>query len=110
MNRNPNKASDDAHLLIGQALGQTYRRLNRTENYVEIPPAFAHHDSDGAVWTIGFTLNPHCHNIFAPEYNVLRNDIDVGQFAARIVIDRGVVTLYGQDGRRQFSRNRKFFL
>jgi hypothetical protein len=102
-------SNDDAHLLIGKALGNTYRRINRTENYTEIPPAFALHDSDGAVWTLGFKLNPNG-LLNVPEFNVLRNDVDTKEFASKIVMEHGVATLYGRVGRRQFSRNRKAFI
>jgi hypothetical protein len=110
----PAKGSDDAHLLVGKALGNTYRRLNRSENYQEVPPAFAVHDSDGAVWTLGFQYNPDCYGIPGKrdvlEFNVLRNDVDTGEFASRIVMEAGIATLYGRRGRRRFSRSRKAFI
>jgi hypothetical protein len=96
--------SDDDHLLIGRALGQTYRRENKTDADVVIPPAFLITDSDGAAWTFGSEYNTD------GEINVLRNDVDTGEFAQRIEYRRGVVTLYGRSGRKRFSRSRRHFI
>jgi hypothetical protein len=107
-------SNDDAHLLIGKALGTTYRRLNKTENYREVPGDFAVHDSDGAVWTLGFEYNTDCFGVAGKrdtlEFNVLRNDVDMKEFASRIVMEGGVLTIYGRAGRRRFSRSRKTFI
>jgi hypothetical protein len=97
-------SDDDAHLLIGRALGQTWRRADKSESSVCIPPALIVVDSDGAVWTLGFSSNAFM------EFNVLRNDIDVGEFASKIEYLRGVVTLYSSAGRKQFSRNRRHII
>jgi hypothetical protein len=96
-------ADDDAHLLIGRALGQTWRRENKTESYVCIPPALIITDSDGAVWTAGFRF-------VNGEFNVLRNDIDTGEFAYLVEYLHGVVRFYGKSGRRVFSRNRRHII
>jgi hypothetical protein len=98
------KSSDDAHLLIGRALGQTWRRNDPTEPYTVVPPALVVTDSDGATWTFGTEFSVH------GEINVLRNDVDVGEFAERIEYRRGVVRLYGKCGMRTFSRSRKHFI
>lgn len=98
------KSHDDNHLLLGRALGQTFRRENKTEPYVVIPPALVITDSDGATWTLGTEYNVHF------EFNVLRNDRDTGEFAERIEYRQGVVTLYGKAGRRTFSRSRRHFI
>ena len=95
---------DDDHLLIGRANGVTFRRENKTESYVVIPPAYIITDSDGATWTFGIEFNTH------GEINVLRNDIDTGEFAQRIEYRRGVVRLYGKAGMRAFSRSRRHFI
>lgn len=100
----PVRSDDDAHLLIGRALGQTYRRNDKTESYVSVPPAFLITDSDGAAWTFGMTYNAH------GEVNVLRNDVDTGEFAERIEYRDGVVRLFGRDGRRSFSRSRRHLI
>lgn len=97
-------SDDDAHLLIGRALGQTWRRADKTESSVSIPPALVIVDSDGAAWTVGFE-----HNVYG-EFNVLRNDIDTGEFAERIEYRRGVVRLYGKSGQRVFSRYRRHII
>lgn len=96
--------SDDDHLLIGRALGQTWRRENKTESYVRMPPALVITDSDGATFTFGNEFNTH------GEINILRNDVDTGEFAQYADYQRGVLRLYGKSGTRVFSRNRRHFI
>ncbi len=96
--------SDDDHLLIGHAGGQTVRRNDKSESYVVIPPAYVITDSDGAMWTAGFTMTPY------GEFNVLRNDVDTGEYAERIEYRNGVVRLFGKGRMRVFSRNRRHFI
>lgn len=96
--------SDDDHLLIGRALGVNYRRENKTEAYVCIPPALIITDSDGGTWTFGTEFNAY------GEINVLRNDVNMGEFAQRIDYRGGVVRLYGKGGTRSFSRSRRHFI
>jgi hypothetical protein len=96
---------DDDHLLIGRALGVTYRRFDKTESdSVVVPPALIITDSDGSTWTFGFTYNVY------GEINVLRNDVDTGEFAQRIEYRKGVVKLFGKSGWRSFSRSRRHFI
>lgn len=95
--------SDDDHLLIGRALGQTWRRANVTEAYVSIPPALIIMDSDGAVWTAGRQVSP-------DEFIVLRNDLHVGETAQFVEYNNGLVRLFGRTGWRSFSRNRRHFI
>lgn len=95
---------DDDHLLIGRANGVAFKRENKTENYVVIPPAYIITDSDGGTWTFGTEFNTY------DEINVLRNDVDTGEFAQRIEYNKGVVTLHGRGGRRSFSRSRRHFI
>ncbi len=97
----------DRDLLIGKALGAVYRRENKTEPYVCIPPAFMISDSDGAVFTFGFNYRIHNGEY---EFNVLRNDIDTGEMAKRIEYRKGVVRIFGQYGWKTFSRNRTGFI
>lgn len=96
--------SDDDHLLIGRAGGVTYRRENKTEAYVVIPPAYIITDADGGTWTFGTEFNS------LGEINVLRNDINTGEFASRIEYRRGVVRLFGKVGTRSVSRSRRHFI
>lgn len=96
--------SDDDHLLIGRANHVTYRRDNKTESYVVIPPAYIITDSDGAAWTFGSEFNTY------GEINVLRNDTNTGEFAQKIEYQRGIVRIFGRSGWRSFSRNRKHFI
>jgi hypothetical protein len=96
--------SDDTHLLIGRLQGIDFRRENKTESYVRIPPALLITDSDGAAWSFGFEFNAH------GEINVLRNDVPTGEFAKFIEYRKGVVWLFGQAGWRHVSRNRRHFI
>ena len=100
-------SDDDAHLLIGRALGQTWRRNDKTEAYVCIPPAMIITDSDGATWTLGFRYVIHNHEY---EFNVLRNDVDTDEMAKRIEYTKGVVRIFGHYGWKSFSRNRRHFI
>lgn len=106
------KSSDDAHLLIGQALGQTVRREDRTESYVCVPPACYITDDDGAIFTMGFDYVEFPRHY---EFMVMRNDKPTGQFAERIEYTRtsghsGVVRIFGRDGTRILSRDKSTFL
>ncbi len=106
------RSSDDAHLLIGKALGEVIRREDRTESYVCCPPACYITDDDGAVFTLGFDYIEHPRHY---EFMVLRNDVPTGQFAERIEYTRraghsGTVRLFGKDGVRTFSRNKSCFI
>lgn len=96
--------SDDDHLLIGRALGQTWRRENKTESYVRMPPALVITDSDGGTFTFGTDYNAY------GEINLLRNDVNTEEFVTYAEYLGGVVWLYGRAGRRRFSRNRRHFI
>lgn len=96
--------SDDDHLLIGRALGVTYRRADKTDSYVVVPPALIITDTDGGTFTFGTEFNAY------GEINVLRNDVATGEFAQRIEYRGGVVRLYGKGGTRSFSRSRRHFI
>lgn len=96
--------SDDDHLLIGRANGVTFRRDDKSESDVVIPPAYIITDSDGGTWTFGNEFSVH------GEINVLRNDIDTGEFAQKIEYRKGRVWLFGKSGWRHFSRSRKCFI
>ncbi len=97
----------DKAMLTGVINGVRYERANKTELDVEIPPAFIITDSDGAAWTIGTEYMMHNGEY---EFNVLRNDVDTGEMAKRIVYRRGVVCIYGHYGWKRFSRNRRHFI
>lgn len=97
----------DKHILVGRIGGARYERANPTEAYVEVPPAFLITDSDGACWTFGSQYATHNGEF---EFNVLRNDVDTGEVAKRIVYRQGVVKIFGHYGWKSFSRNRKHFI
>lgn len=103
----PRKSSDDAHLLIGRALGQTVRRENDTESSVCCPPAAYITDRSGAIWTLGFDYIEYPYKY---EFMVLRNDQKTGQFAEKIEYRNGIVRLFGKDGTRTVSRDGKSFI
>lgn len=95
----------DSELLLGRAGGATFRRENATEAYVEVPPAYVITDSSGATWTLG------AHYIQrgqAFEFGVMRNDVYVGEMAAKIVYRLGKVRIFGADGWRVWTG--KFFV
>lgn len=96
--------TDDDHLLIGRLNGHTFRRENKTESYVTVPPALFINDSDGVVWTVGLELNAY------REFNVIRNDVDTREFAQLIEYKLGVVRLFGRYGWRTLSRSRRHFI
>lgn len=90
----------DKDILAGTVNGQRYERENRSERDVEIPPAFLITDADGGMWSFGTEYATRNGQF---EFNVLRNDMDVGETASRIVYRGGVVTIYGSEGRRRWS-------
>lgn len=90
----------DKHILAGTVNGLRYERENRSENYVEIPPAHVITDERGGMWTFGTEYAMHNGQL---EFNVLRNDADTGETAQKIVCRKGVVTIFGRDGWRRWS-------
>lgn len=97
----------DKDMLAGVINGARYERENRSENDVEIPPAHIITDSDGAAWTIGTEYVIHNGEF---EFNVMRNDVDTGEMAKRIVYTKRVVCIFGHYGWKRFSRNRRHFI
>lgn len=113
---NRRKSSDDAHLLIGRALGETIRREDITESYVVSPPALYITDDDGATFMLGHDYTEHWRaGACVYEWMVMRNDRPTGQFATHIEYRRssgtaGIVTIFGCDGKRAWSRNKSSFI
>jgi len=97
----------DDELLVGFIQGKRYERENKTENDVEIPPAFIITDSDGAAWTFGPQYAVHNGEF---EFSVMRNDVDTEEVAKRIVYRKGVVWIFGSYGWKRFSRSRRHFI
>lgn len=97
----------DRHILSGVINGVRYERADKTEAYVEIPPAFIITDSDGAAWTFGTQYEVHNGEY---QFNVMRNDVDTGEVAKRIVYQKGVVSIFGSYGWKRFSRSRRHFI
>lgn len=94
-------------MLVGHIHGLRYERQNPSESYVEIPPAFIITDVDGSAWTFGAQYAQHGSDF---EFAVMRNDVDTGEVAKRIVYQKGVVSIFGHYGWKRFSRNRKVFI
>jgi hypothetical protein len=90
----------DSILLTGTVNGARYQRENRSERDVEIPPAYLITDDVGAMWSFGTNYAIHNGEF---EFNVIRNDVDTGETAKRIVYRGGVVTIYGSAGRRRWT-------
>lgn len=90
----------DSELLIGRINGLRYEREERSQPDVEIPPAQLITDELGGMWTLGTEYEVRDGNF---EFNVLRNDVDTGEMAAKIVYRQGRVWLYGRDGRRWWT-------
>lgn len=90
----------DTTLLKGRAFGETYLRENQTQSYVEIPPAAIITASDGSTWTLGTEYVQHGAEY---QFNVLRNDVDTGEFASRVVYQRGKVRIFGRGGWRVWT-------
>lgn len=97
----------DKHLLAGVIGGARFERESKTESYVEIPPAFLITDSDGAAWTFGAQYELHNGEY---QFSVMRNDVDTGEVAKRIVYRKGAVCIFGSYGWKRFSRSRRHFL
>lgn len=87
----------DSQLLVGSADGVRFYRENATQPYVEIPPAYVITDTSGATWTLG---NEYVNPGWNIEFNVMRNSVDTGEFASRIVYQRGKVRIFGKAGWR----------
>lgn len=91
----------DSVLLTGRIGGARYERENPSESYVEIPPAFVITDTQGGMWSLGTKF------ITAPsgnlEFNVIRNDLDLDEYAQKIVYQRGRVRIFGRHGWRVWN-------
>jgi hypothetical protein len=86
----------DSQLLVGKAVGTIFTRERNTEPYVCIPPALIITDFSGATWTLGFRSLP----AMPMFYNVLRDDIDTGEYAEKIEYLRGQVRIWTVLGRK----------
>jgi hypothetical protein len=90
----------DSILLTGAINGTRYERENPSESYVEIPPAYVITDERGGMWSFGTEYVLHDGEF---EFNVIRNDVDTGETAKRIVYLRGRVRIFGRDGWRVWT-------
>lgn len=67
-----------------------------TENYVSTPPALIVLEGNGIVWSLGFN------RIFGPRgeyaFDVLRNEVWVGEWASRIERRAGRIRIFTIDG------------
>jgi hypothetical protein len=88
----------DSVLLEGRALQTTYIRENATQPYVSVPPALIITDSNGATWTLGFEYLHVRGQLF---FNVLRNDLNTGEFASNIEYRQGKIRIQSSEGIRK---------
>jgi len=86
---------------------RSYERENRSENDVEIPPAFIITDSDGAAWTIGTEYVMHNGEFEFKRPAQRRRYRGDGE---RIVYRKRVVCIFGHYGWKRFSRSRRHFI
>ena len=91
----------DSVLLSGTVNGARYERENRSEEYVEIPPAYMITDETGAMWSFGTEYATGRDGHF--EFNVLRNDVDTGEVASKITYRQRRVVIHGSAGRRVWT-------
>lgn len=102
------QAAIKAGLLAGSLDGVRYERIDKSESYTTIPPSLIITDSDGAMWGLG---NEYVYKSDGYlEFNVLRNDVDMGEIAERIEYQKGIVRIFGSAGWRTFSRSRRYFI
>jgi hypothetical protein len=80
---------------VGTLNGYKYRRVNKSENYVRIPPALMITDDRGDVWSIG---NEYVQNGWRLFWNVLRNDKDTGEMAEYVEFNKGRVRIFSPSG------------
>ncbi len=97
----------DSALLKGRALKTTYLRENATQPYVTIPPALIITDSNGATWTLGFSyIEKWIRGEKVFYFNVLRNDVDTGEFSEKIDYRQGKIRIFSSDGTQKVWRER----
>jgi hypothetical protein len=82
---------------VGIADGQKFFRQDRTEADVEVPPAYIITDGRGDTWTLGVRYNRDY------EFDVCRNDASTGEFASKIVMQRGQVRIFTRTGWKAWS-------
>lgn len=97
-----------AGLLSGKVMGTRYERINVSENGTEIPPAYLITDSEGGCWSLGNEYA--CKRDGYLEFNVLRDDVDMDVVAEKIVYKEGRVWIFGSDGWKHWSYNRRHFI
>lgn len=88
-------------LLTGTLDGILYSRENPSEPYVEIPPARVITDTSGAMWSFGQSYVKLDNGYY--EFNVIRNDRDLDEYAQKIVYQKGRVRIFGKDGWRVWN-------
>src|SRR3990167_5811904 len=80
-----------------------------TESYVSSPPAAVIIDDAGDVWTLGLTMRRQQSTTggIAPNgeyaFNVLRNGINIGEFASRIEYRAGRLRIFTSDGWKHWN-------
>jgi hypothetical protein len=85
---------------VGRLNGQQYLRTHQTDAYVEVPPALLITDACGDTWSLGSEYTQHGQ---VYEWNVLRNDVNIGEQAEKIVFRNGQVKIFGWYGWKVWS-------
>ena len=80
-----------------------FLRENPTEPYVEIPPAYIITESNGATWTLG---NEYVQKGWQFYFSVMRNDVDTGELACKIIYQRGRVRIFSPEGWKVWTSRR----
>lgn len=102
------QAAVKSGLLSGTIDGVRYERINPSENGTVVPPAYQVTDSQGGQWSLG---NEYAYKRDGYlEFNVIRNDVDMGVVAERIEVKDGKIWIYGSDGWRHWSYHGNAFV
>jgi hypothetical protein len=72
-----------------------------TENFVSTPPALFIKDERGDVWALGLQQVPGPRGEFA--FPVVRNGIELGEFASRIERRNGKIRVFTLNGWKQWT-------
>jgi len=91
----------DSQPFRGLVGGAIHTRENPSERDVEIPPARLITDMGGGMWTLGTEYVVGRDGSL--EFNVLRNDVDIGEIASKIVHRNGRVVIFGTNGWRRWN-------
>lgn len=93
------QAALKAGLLSGTINGVRYERINPSPNGTTIPSAFQITDSRGGQWSMGVEYVYKKDGYL--QFNVIRDDKDMGIMAERIEMRDGKIWVFNEDGDRK---------